>query len=368
LPRTYITPALLAAYKKLVDGLGPNSGMNVVSIANELGISKQAVDAKAKVLEKKGHIARIPGTRNPVLYKRGPRSNVLDTIIIDCESTVHGGTVSVNQDRLTASEPSADPHVDTPIATPSQAPAEAPTCRTHINGRVEFSVTQKGSLERMTINRPDGTKLPLDVFEPRPYLEENGVRMWKGAVPYDGDMVTVQYTESDKGTKKLFVWPKEVYLVPEQFKQAPEIFEARAQEAVNVLSKYGGWRFGLLQFKGKIEFASSDARFLAMFPSDGKWDGGSCLWLDRSPGELEGETDDAQVAYDIHAYAKATKEIRTGIAQLKDLNDRSDLLIEITGKLEIAVERVASIEATLIERGARDITGKVEIDNGVMFG
>ena len=361
IPRAKRRDTRLAVYKLIVDGLGPNVGMCVTSIAQKLVISKQAIDKHAKSRERDGIISRMPGALSPVLYKRGPRSNTLDVIIINQESTIHDGNVSVNHDRLTDDAPSADA-----IPDPSPPISEPATCRVHINGRVIFQVLRQGDMGAIRIPRPDDRELKVRIFESDPYLDQNGVQMWKGSIPYDGGQVSVQYLESAK-RKILYVWPPQCELVPEQFKQAPEIMEARAQEAVNILQKYGGWKLGLLQFQGKIEYASTDERFLAMFPADGKISSGSSLWIDRSMGTPEGETDDPQVAYDIHAYAKATKEIRAGIGQLRELNERSDLLIEITGKLEIAVERVAAIEATLVERGTREVTQKLESDQGVMY-
>jgi|GEM_PF-3426102 len=87
---------------------------------------------------------------------------------------------------------------------------------------------------------------------------------------------------------------------------------------------------------------------------------GSELWRDKSVTEGEVESDNPQLAYDIFGYESATKEIRADIDQLHALNIRSDMLFEITAKLETAIECIAMAEFHLIEHRARETIERIE--------
>lgn len=363
--RLKVSPLRLAVYKLLVDGLGPNSGLAPLNVAQQLKISKQAEAYHREALEAAGYIRRIPGTRNPVLYKRGPHSNVIDeagTPLNAPSQNFDGGTVAVKNAILTR-----------PVPLSRSSETYVPTSRAHVNGRFVFSVLKVGDLGPMVIKQ-DGTKAKVRVFEEEPYNDKNGVRMLKGKLPFNGSFVSVEFLESSN-VRQLNVWPSQEELVPQQFEEAKEIFQARAQQAVNLLAKHGGWQFGLIEFIGKIEFASTEERILANIPEDMRGSHDSPLWVDTSLGPREIETTDPEAARAVFDFPGTVKEIRKDIAEVKAVSSRinqveakAGRLIDISEKLEKAVENITAAEATLIERNARDLANKIEHDPGVMFG
>lgn len=156
------------------------------------------------------------------------------------------------------------------------------------------------------------------------------------------------------------------------------IFDERVNDVLAVLSKYGGWQFGDLELNGKLEYGCSEEKVIEAFQSATREPpADSELRFDHSVTAGEGETDDPQTAFDVFDYAKATKELRANtaelknsIGQLKDLDTKTDLLVNITSKLEVTVERLAGVEAFLIEHEARESVARVEQiakDQGVMY-
>ncbi len=133
-----------------------------------------------------------------------------------------------------------------------------------MNGRFIFDVLKVGNLGTLKIKK-DGTEVELRVFDPKPYNDHNNIHMIKGKLPFNGITMSIEYLDSP-GAQQLNLWPPEEELVPQQYDQAVSIFQARAQQAVNILARYGGWQFGLIQFIGKIEFASTETRILANIP------------------------------------------------------------------------------------------------------
>lgn len=348
-----------AVYKLLVDGIAPNSGLSIPRAAKQLGISEQAVRVHADSLEADGIIARIPGKNRPVLYKRGPRSNTLDTVILPAKTRTttrnDGGTVDRKDDALSRLQP--------PVVISDTAPCSV---RAHPNGRAIFSVLHKGDMCPLRIPGEHGEKLEVRVFEDEPYFESRGVQMWKGKLPYNGGEVSIEYLET--ATKKqLHVWPPECELVPQQFKQAGQIMEALAQDAANFLCKHGGWSLGLIQFRGRIELASTDERILANIPEDMKGKPGSPLWIDCSTGprEIEVSADDYEAGEAVFDFPGTTARLN---GRMDALDVRMDRLMGITEKMETVTERLAQAVATLAEMRAIDLQHPLEQAAEVMFG
>lgn len=359
-----------AVYKLLVDGKSPNVGISRGKVAKLLNITPEAVRQHADSLEADGIIVRVQGCRNPVLYKRGPRSNTLDTLILEPKTSnktsSDGGTVNNKHDDLRPSQPQ--------VVISNTPPC---TVRAHVNGRVIFSVLRKGDMCPLRIPGENGERIDLRVFEDEPYFVSRGVQMWKGSLPYNGGSVSIEYLESET-TKQLHVWPQECELVPQQFRQAGQIFEAMAQEAANVLCRYGGWSLGLIQFRGKVELASTDERILAMIPEDMRGKPGSPLWIDCSTGPREIETDDPEAAEAVFNFPGVAKEMRSAVSRMDDIDTRLEhveevatRLVSIAGKLEMAVQQIASAESVLIERAARESIARateISSEQAVMFG
>ena len=130
----------------------------------------------------------------------------------------------------------------------------------------------------------------------------------------------------------------------------------RAQDVANLLQKYGGWKLGLPQFSGTIEYASSDERILQHIPEDVKRVQGSTLWVDGSEpadGKREIETASAEDARLIFEFPKVVRELKEGERssdrRLYVLEVKTDRLIEIVEKLAKVLEVNATVEASLAE-------------------
>lgn len=345
-----------AVYKLLVDGLGPNSGLAAPDVAKKLNLSEQRIRQIAKTLEADGIIERISKRSRPILYKRGPRSNTLDILILNVNTRANasndGGTVNRNPQPLRITEP--------PVVISKTAPC---TVRAHPNGRAIFTVLKQGDMCPLRIPGEHGEMIEVRVFEEEPYFQARGVQMWKGKLPYNGGEVSIEYLET--ATKRqLHVWPPECELVPQQFREAGKIMEALAQDAANILCKYGGWSLGLIQFKGRVELASTDERILANIPADMKGKPGSPLWIDCSTGPREIETDDAEAAEAIFDFPGTTAQLNS---RMDTLEERIDRLMGITEKIETVAERLASAVASLAEMRAHDVNANLEHHSEVMF-
>lgn len=345
--RVTASPTRLKVYRLLVDGAGPNSGLVPSRVAEELGISKAAEARHRAALEAGGFISRIPGMICPVLYKRGPRSNIMDKVLVDptfnASVNLDGGTVPVNLGGVKPPERQKGREI------------YVPTARAHINGRVIFPVLKVGDLGPLRI-RGAGEDLELRIFEAKPYLNNNGVEMIKGKVPYNGQKVTVQYLESPN-VRELSVWPPEAELVVDQFDTAREIFEQLAAEVARFLERWGGWRFGPPEFKGAVELASTEERILANIPADMRGSPSSPLWVDTSLGPREIETKDPDAAKAVFDFPGVSKDLD---GRLRLLEGRSGRILVVLERLELGHEKLANIAAALAERGAHEAADKVE--------
>ena len=284
LPEIEITPRLLAVYRNIVDGRGPGAGFSIRETAQDLKVSEETIRQYVKGLEAESYILRIPGTKRPGFWKRGPKSNLLDKARIGFESKIDSGTVKAN-----------------PISTPESNPTQpvvvnVPTARTHINGRVVFEVLRIGDMHNIVVPEalkegpmgsviPDGSKKrTYPLFPKEPNRDHHNTRSWRCKVPYDGYEVSIELWETGEHAQ-LFVWPPQLELVPEQFCQAESMMITRAQQVVNLLAKYGKWQFGVINFKGDIEFASTDDRLISQIPEDMRSLPGSDLYVDGSKGK-----------------------------------------------------------------------------------
>ena len=314
MPEITISPIRLAVYRLLVDGRGPGAGYTIPEVAKELNKSCTAIENHVRFLESETYISKIVGTKRPAFYRRGIKSNLLDSFKANLEANpkinIDSGTVKANP--ILTPEANLSQPLNQPPLT-----ANIPTARTHINGRVVFEVLQIGDMHKMTV--PDGTGGQREhiLFPKEPARDHHNTTSFRCRVPFDGYQVAIELWQSP-GHDQLNVWPPQMDLVPEQFAQAEEIFITRSQQVVNLLAKYAGWRFGLVNFKGEIHFASTDDRLLSQIPEDMKGFPGSDFWVDTSAGKgkkapgRELETADAEQAELVFNFPKKFKKLEDG--------------------------------------------------------
>lgn len=295
----------------------------------------------AKQLERSGYIKPVPETSSPRLYTKGPHANILDKAISNIEVRTDGGTVST------------PPNSSTPSSTYSNSSDSTfvPTSRAHINGRVVFEVQKIGDMHRLCIPN-NGGKREIPLFPEDPYRDHHNTRSWKTKLSINGELVSIEYWEGKKDGQ-LHIWPAERELVPEQFDNAEQFMISQAQNIANLLSKYAGWRFGLVEYKGDIEFASQDERLLRWIPEDMKSSPGSDVWVDRSGGPREIETNDPEAARMIFEFPKVVKDLENGKQatdkRLYVLETKTTRLLDIVESLYEALVRNAEINESLAE-------------------
>jgi hypothetical protein len=372
IPEITISPIRLAVYRLLVDGRGPGSGNIIPEIAITLKKSTTCIENHVRFLESESYVSKILGTKRPAFYKRGIKSNLLDSLTLNIEANpktnLDSGTVKAN-----------------PILTEQTNPlltANIPTARTHIDGRVVFEVLQIGDMHKMNVPDGSGGKREYILFPKEPARDHHNTTSFRCRVPFDGYQVAIELWQSSERSQ-LNVWPPQVDLVPEQFAQAEQIFTTRAQQVVNLLSKYAGWRFGLVNFKGDIHFASTDDRLLSQIPEDMKEVPGSDFWVDGSAGKgkkgpgREFETDNAESAKVTFNFPQTVKKLEDG----QEANTSRIYTVEMTAdKLLLIVEKLLEMKAMELEKDVSTIikettSKKTEVtgdgasssDNGVMY-
>jgi DNA-binding Lrp family transcriptional regulator len=340
LPEIKISRTRLGVYRYLVDGKGPGTGITIEEIAGKLKISNEAVRKHVKFLESNSYILKIPGTIRPVFYKRGPKSNLLDKALIGFESNPQSnfdsGTVNSNQISEVESNPLNTPNNSVEIF-------DIPTARTHINGRVIFEVLKIGDMHNIAV--PDGEgKRTYPLFPKAPNRDQHNTRSWRCKVPFDGYEVSIELWETENH-RQMFVWPPQLELVPEQFGNAEAMMITRAQQAVNLLAKYGGWQFGIINFKGEIEFASTDDRLLCNIPEDMRSLPGSDLYVDGSAGKGK-KGPGPELETKNHKTAKVVFDFPTTV---RNLENGQEVQTSRVYALEMTTEKLLRVVEMLLE-------------------
>ncbi|HUV25066.1 MAG TPA: winged helix-turn-helix domain-containing protein, partial [Methanomassiliicoccales archaeon] len=194
-----LSKARKRVYSLLVEGLAP------CKVAEHLGVKRSTVSHHKKELEREGYIRPVPGTSNPQLYTRGPRSNILDKAISNIEVRSDGGTVR--------DPPASNSSPKAPDTT------FVPDSRVHINGRVVFEVSKIGDMHRLLVPNGTGERREVPLFPQKPYRDHHNTRSWKTKISINGELVSIEFWEGTN-TRQLHIWPPELNLVPEQFENA----------------------------------------------------------------------------------------------------------------------------------------------------
>lgn len=319
-----ITSHQIFIYQLLVDGRGRDAGLTKSEVADREGVTRSAIQKPARFLEDRGYIERIPHSKNPVFYMRGSNANLLDEYIKSMGVNPDGEAIAVNpKGRKVRGKNIRD---------------KVTTARTHLNGSVKISVRKTGDMHELLLPSSSGKRVKTPTFELEPYNVRNGVMMWKGHLNHNGMPISIHYIESHKGTRTLLVYPPEKELTPGQFEDAEKHMLSQAREVTNLFSRYGGWDFGDVELKGEVEFATTDERLLANIPeSDGRKGPSSELWVDRSHGERELETNNPRTAANVFDFTYTIKRFdeyqRRTDSRLDGLEVEFDRLLSLNEKL-----------------------------------
>ena len=349
IPKLRLNPTLCKVYLHLVDpefgGLSPGR------VAERLGISRSNVSYYIKQLELEQYVKPLRPHMNPKIYAKGPRANVLDKAVFDMQIQIDGGTVSPSTNSNSTPTP-----VNIPPAT--QPEVYAPEIRAHCNGRVIFDVLKVGDLRNLSIPDDQGEKHLVEIFEKDP-KQMNGAKQLLGKVSYRGKICSIALWESEKvkegslGKYKLFVWPPEKIVVPGQCESVEQYMISQAQDIANHIAKHGGWQFGLARFQGSIEYASQDPAIIGTIPESIRTVRKGNIWVDRSKGPLEVETDCPQTADMLFGWRDIVKDFKTGqestIDRVYRVEMTIDKMLEIIDKLTLLAEKDAELKTKLME-------------------
>ena len=247
-------------------------GSYAAEVSKNKHLKHQTVQYHIKTLEHAGIVARKGGKSYPQFYEKGPNATTFEEassrLTRDCKDDGRGVTTKQKS-------------------------------RTHAKGCVITLVTRVGELHRIPTG--DG---PLDLFPEHPYNAQHGNEFFKGTLPIDGHDIKVQFQRTERGSMLFYVWPPQVEQAAGDLSYCPPAWKECNEWILNLLSKYGGWRFGPARsFSGETHFAVSED-----------------AWFDRSTGILESETTNLRKAW-----------LWLNIDQLED---------ELASKIE-AVERYA---------------------------
>lgn len=194
------------------------SGKCKARVAALLDIPASAVQYHARKLEDENYIKRISGSKNPILYEKGPRGGELDKVIKDLNIQINATGVNSHAKNVKS----------------------APTARVH-HGKVKLNVIKAGDIEHISI-KENGTSRQIPFL--KHYFENNNVQKWKGKIPYNEHWVSVEYEETpNKAT--FYIYPPPMDLTEEELPEYEHIWIRIAQGVANYLQKHASWRFGI---------------------------------------------------------------------------------------------------------------------------
>lgn len=369
MPVIDLSPPRQRVYRLAVDGKAPNSGLCSTSIAKQMQregyeISRQRVSVHLRELCRSGYIEPMRENARPALYIRGKNAGILDALLGNSNATPpHGGGGNVQN----CMQPNKN------------LSAYVPAGEMHLDDCYIYPVMREGDRSKLKIEGKE-----IAIFNTEPIREFNGVERYPGLVPLDDMDVRVEYWDAPH-KPILKVWPKAVPLTPGQPAKPLRDHAEKAQMAVDVLSKYGGWRFGHPERIGDPHYATNDPAVIGNFPQGAELHEASKCWLDSTPPPRAFETTDAQLmdgVINYHAIAEGlkasmaavdarVKDIATyqaGIAQRVAFSEwRGDKMDGIIAKTQDNIERLTMIIQTIIEAEALKIVTKDNIDSGVMY-
>jgi len=368
-----LNPNKIKVYQLAIDGRGRDAGYTIPEISKRANITEEGVRNILNQLESADFVRRIPGTKRPIFYKRGPKANIMDQAIVDIKSKIiDDGTVKTKK---------TDDRQDQEILTivKSVILTNVPTQRAHLNGRVTLDVIKIGDMQEIKIPDEEGGFKTYELFPKQPYRDHHNTRSWKTKIVSDGVNISIELFEA-KEHAWLYVFPPELELTSDQLTSANDLMIKRAEHTIAVLTKFGGWQLGRAELVGKVEFADPDNQLLHHVP-DMPRSKKSEIWTDRSHGLRELETNVPTIAEWLSTFPKKVEQIENnqqGQSSNISLIERSLEHIVTIYEKQIKLKQLEneSIKSApkCIEKISQDeetcasgISKGVQGDNGVMY-
>jgi hypothetical protein len=301
-------------------------GKAQAKIAEITGIDKGQVSRTAAELEAAGYLTRIPKTKRPILYEKGPRGGELDALIVDGKLTTYATGVTDVAKKYTRVD-NAEVH--------------------HLKYRAKvLTVGNMGFL--------------------RQYFDRRNVQRYKGQIAYYEHWISVEYEVTPK-QQTFYVYPPEMDLTGEELAGYESKAAAVTQDIPNGLSKKAGWKFGLPEkTEWETHIAVENPALIGgiagkyyMESQDG------VAFLSNSEGRDEIEFN-SQGQKDAKALKQATImlnlpgqviEIST---KLSELESTLEQLVRILALQTTGLEKVAEIIGLIVQQEAKEALSKVK--------
>lgn len=294
-------------------------------VVKRTGLPKGTVSKIASKLVREGFLERVTDIQ-PYLYGDGPRSKELDKIVVAQQlSESANGEVSTNGTGVKQVSPEA---------------ARVNLVRSH-HIKVRFLVEKIGDSEILRVKQDELT-LDVPFLEKAPYFDYRSVRRTKGTLSFPGGRYSVELEEGPKATW-FYIHLPELQLTKEEVEGWQKTYSEKAQHAANFIQKWGGWRFGLMEFceRWKPHFSTEDPRFLQQLVGKlGAKNHDGSVWLSDSEGRRELETSDPELAQVIVSFPEEVLELRTRVTNI----------IQILKLMIEADEDLAMLEASRLEK------------------
>ena len=306
-------------FKLLIEGYAQSQ------IVTMTQFSKSTVSQAASSLVKQGYV--IPLSKGtPRLYGPGPHNNIIKAI--------------VDQSEDCATATNEVPLHGTTVRQVSKTGFKVNTVLVH-HAKVRVAVDKVGDRETLHVRHDHGI-VDVKFLEARPYMNHNNVRRSRAKLTVDGDAFTLELEETPRMTR-LYIHLPSRELTPPELPAWKNIFAEPALRVINFLGKWGGWKFGEVEFcKGwKTHFAAEDPRLpgssfsevIARNPN-GK------VWLSDSGGRSEIETSEPELAQFICHMPES----------LRDLWQRLTALTECSRMMAEVDENLIKIETSRLEK------------------
>lgn len=301
-------------------------GRAQAKIAEITGIDKGWISRIAAELEASGHLKRIPKTKRPILYEKGPKAGELDALLVAGKLSSYARGVTDVAKKYARIETASVHHL-----------------------RYKAKVLRVGDTQFL-----------------KQYFDRRNVQRSKGQIAYHEHWISVEYEVTPK-QQTFYVCPPELHLTAEELGD----YEAKAcaitQDILNGIAKKAGWKFGLPEKTDwethiAVENPALVGGIAGRYYMESQ-DGTAFLSNSEGRDELEFKS---QGQNDTQAIKQATImlnlpghviEIST---KLSELEATLEQLVRILALQTTGLEKVAEINGLIVQQEAKQALSKAK--------
>ena len=304
-------------------------------VSELLGISEGTVHYHAGILEQENYLKRLKGSKNPILYEKGPKGTILDTAIHDLK-------VQINA---------------TGVTSPSKKTADVPTAKVH-HGKVKLNVLKVGDLDELMV-RENGNSFKRPFLSR--YFNYRNVERWKGQVPYGEHFLSVEF-ERTPNMQTFYIHPPDLELTAEELPEYEKQWIQVSQGVANFLQKHAGWKFGIPELTDWDTHIAIEDPALMKGLSDKFYmatpNGDS--WTSNSEGVAEWETKEIELAQIKLTLPHQVISLKTTISELS--NNMAEI-VKVLQEAEKAIESLTRINGVNIQERAEETLRRFKDDD-----